>query len=225
MSKKRSLKTKEIPILYQNESYIVFQKPANLLVIPTPKNEDNTLVNIVNEQNIQEDGRKLYPCHRLDKETSGVLVFALGKKNQKKMMQLFQEKKVSKRYIAFVYGKVKRDSGSINKSIASLDARKYSYSVKKKDAETHFKVLGRRKAFSIIEAVPVTGRANQIRIHFKQIGHPLVGDRKYAKAKDYSVKFRRTALHASEIAWEDEGQKIKVNSKLPNDMEVFLASN
>jgi len=91
----------------------------------------------------------------------------------------------------------------------------------------HYKILETKKDFSIIEVQIVTGRTNQIRIHLEAIGHSLVGDRKYAFARDYALKFRRTALHASKISWQHPvtKQKITVTSNLPKEMEDFLGEH
>ena len=96
----------QIPFLYEDENCLVFNKPSGLLVIPTDKNEDHTLVNIVNQQ--QGGQGHLYPAHRLDRDTSGVILFAKGKDCRQKLMQFFKDKQVHKTYIAFVHGRVPR---------------------------------------------------------------------------------------------------------------------
>jgi len=214
-----------IEVLYEDGQFIVFDKPAGLLVIPTPKKEKRTLVSIVNEQN--DEAHNLHPCHRLDKETSGAIIFAKGKRHQQMMMELFKQKGVSKKYIAFVHGQLNKKSGEIKAAIRSFDQKKYHKMEIAKPALTRYEVINAGMEFSQLEVEPVTGRPNQIRIHFSQIGHPLVGDRKYAFARDYSLKFKRTALHAHRLEWINpvNHKKIQVKSVLPNDMEVFLARN
>src|ERR1039457_6836613 len=101
----------QIPVLYEDENCLVFNKPSGLLVIPTDKNEQHTLVNIVNQQYTppvagQASQGHLYPAHRLDRDTSGVILFAKGKETQEKLMQFFKDKEVKKTYIAFVHGRV-----------------------------------------------------------------------------------------------------------------------
>lgn len=207
---------------------MVFDKPSGLLVIATPKKEKNTLVNIVNHQFSSEDNTpKLYPCHRLDRDTTGAIIFAKGKRNQQAMMELFRQKKVKKTYLAFVHGRMDKKKGRIRKNIRHLEQRRYNTHKQSKPAITDFTVKRSEKDFCVVEVMPLTGRTNQIRIHFSQSGHPLVGERKYAIAKKYPLKFRRTALHAARLEWIDfnSNKKIKVQSQLPNDMEVFLARN
>ncbi len=217
-----------VPILYEDDHYIVFDKPSGILVIPTPRNEQNTLVNIVNAQcaPFLSEG-KLHPCHRLDRDTSGVIVFAKGKRCQKLMMDVFQRKEIKKRYIAFVHGRLERREGSLKSYIQDLDQRRYHGYSKGKPAITHYRVLQQKKKFGVVEVHPVTGRTNQIRIQFAQIGHPLVGERKYTIARDFSLKFRRVALHAQTLEWRHPITKevIKVTADLPNDMEEFSARN
>jgi 23S rRNA-/tRNA-specific pseudouridylate synthase len=117
--------------------------------------------------------------------------------------------------------------GEWKSKIRSLDDRKFQKHKAGELAVTRYKVIEQRKKFSIVEIEPVTGRTNQIRIQFSDKGHPLVGERKYAFARDYELKFRRVALHSSKIGWVDplNGKKIEVTSNLPHDMEVFLARN
>src|SRR5476649_1282275 len=101
----------QIPILYEDADCLVFNKPSGLLVIPTDKNEDHTLVNVVNQQ--QGAQGHLYPAHRLDRDTTGVILFAKGKENKQKLMQFFKDKQVNKTYIALVHGHVNEPRGKI----------------------------------------------------------------------------------------------------------------
>ena len=214
-------------MLFENEDFIVFNKPARLLVIPSPTEKNNTLVNIVNKQYTKgENERRLHPCHRLDKETSGAILFAKGKANQKAMMDQFKEREIKKTYEAFIHGQPKRKKASISKAIKSFDQKKFKKG-KAKPALTNYQVKKTCAEYSVVEAEPVTGRANQIRIHFSDIGHPLVGDRKYAFARDYSIKFKRVALHASRLEFIDpkSEEHIIVDAPLAEDMKKFLEKN
>ena len=216
-----------IRILYEDQEVAVFEKPSGLLVIPTNKNEQNTLVNIVNYQYARDQQFKFHPCHRLDKETSGAIIFAKGKKAQQVMMTLFKERAIQKKYVAIIHGHLKEKSGEIKKAVGHGSHSGYRKPVSTKPALTRFKVLKTMKSCSVVLVEPVTGRTNQIRIHFSQKGHPLVGDRKYSIAKNYDLKFRRTALHAHQLRWTSpfHHKQINVQSDLPKDMEVFLASH
>lgn len=213
---------KKIEILYEDEYLIAFDKPSGIVTIPTPKEKNNTLVNRVNEQSASQDGMKFHPCHRLDKDTSGVILFAKGKKCQQLTMKLFHDQLVRKMYIAYVHGRMKNRQGVFTRSIMNHG---YKNSAKGKPAKTTYHVLDYKKEFSIVEVIPETGRTNQIRIHFSEAGYPLVGERKFAVANRYPVKFRRVALHASKLEFPHPVTKkeIIINSRLPKDMEVFCA--
>lgn len=217
--------SKPIPILYQDERVIVFDKPAGLLVIPTPARETRTLVSIVNAQYAPADrSYGLQLCHRLDRETSGAIMFAKGKKNQKFMMELFEKRLIEKTYTAFIHGRLKIFKGELKGRISDFDQKKFSKNPFAKFAQTRYKVIELNTEFSIVEVYPLTGRTNQIRIQFSQLGFPLVGERKYAFPRDYRLKFRRVALHASRLHWKypDTGRIVDVVAPMSQDMKNFL---
>ena len=222
----------QIPVLYEDENCLVFNKPSGLLVIPTDKNEDRTLVNIANEQQgrglspgAQGDSPlHLYPAHRLDRDTTGVILFAKGRDNQEKLMQFFKEKQVNKTYIAFVHGHVAEPRGKIRIPIKDFHQRKFQQHLPAQSALTHYEVEEYHKDFTVVKVMPITGRTNQIRIHFVKIGYPLVGEDKYAFRRDFALRFRRTALHAMRLEWPrmDGKGMIMVEAPLATDMADFL---
>lgn len=203
----------DIPVVYEDDWLLVVDKPARLLTIPTPKRERWTLTGILNED-LKKTGLvyRLHPCHRLDRETSGLIIYAKGKSTQKKMMELFRHKKVRKTYIAFVQGVLSEGQGAIKNPVGSLLAL------------TKYKVIQKRKDFTIVEAMPLTGRTNQIRIHFKQIGHPIVGETRYAFRKDYELKAKRLCLHAKSLEFTHPitGKQLCLHTDLPRDLREFL---
>lgn len=209
-----------IPVLYQDDDCLVVDKPAGLLTIPTDKGGESNLVDRVNEAY----GPGLFPAHRLDRDTSGVILFARGRAHQETLMLAFQEKRVKKQYIAFVHGRVERSQGSIRIPVKDFYQRKFQRNAPAQSALTHYEVLDYYKQFTVVSVMPVTGRTNQIRIHFSKIGHPLVGEDKYAFRKDFELRFRRTALHAAKLEFPQPttGKMIKVESPLAADMEAFL---
>src|SRR4030042_2432042 len=181
-------KIRNIPVVYEDDWLLVVNKPAGLLSIPTPRNERYTLTAVLNgELKDKKIAYRLHPCHRLDRETSGLVIYAKGKAMQKKTMELFKEKKIKKSYIAFVHGSLTHAESEIN------------YPLEKRPALTKYRVIEYRKEFSIVEIMPLTGRTNQIRLHFKYIGHPLVGETKYAFRRDFKLKAKRVCLHAKTI--------------------------
>lgn len=214
---------RSIGVLYEDEHMIIFHKPAGMLVTPAPKKHSRTLTEIVNGQ-YKEKGYGLHPCHRLDHDTSGIVVYAKGKKNQKLMMDLFARKKVSKTYIAFVRGKIKKLSGTICAPIEDIHRRRFRKEAAGLPAVTKYAVLEVKKHFSVVEVFPETGRTHQIRIHFAGIGHPLLGERLYAFRRDFEVDFKRLALHAIHLEFVHPvtKKKVLVTDPLPKDMENFL---
>ena len=218
-------KNRLIEILYEDDNYIIFNKPAGLLVIPTPKKEKSTLISIVNEQYVDDKSvSKLHLCHRLDRDTSGVIIFAKGKRAQQYMMDIFKHREIKKKYIAFICGNLKKDSGEINRSVKDLDQRKFNQNSTAKIAITRYKVIERKDKFTVVDIEIVTGRTNQIRIHFSQIGYPLVGERKYARGSDFPIKFKRAALHASSLEFINpvSKKKIAIKSEMPDDMRKIM---
>lgn len=210
---------KRYRIIYEDEHLIIIDKPSGMLVIPTPKKETNTLTGLLNEElDARGVEANAYPCHRLDRETSGLVIYAKGKSAQRLMMDKFKNHQIKKTYIAIVQGAVKNSSGVINKKI--FNKKK----LREETAATGYKVLERKRDSSVLEVDPATGRTNQIRIHLKAIGHPIVGESVYAFRKDFKLKFNRVALHAKvlEFTHPITGQALKFSSPVPEDMERLI---
>ncbi len=205
-----------IPIVYEDSWLFIVDKPSGLLTVPTPKNEARTLTSIINEE-LQQKGEhyRLHPCHRLDRDTSGLLIYAKGKGAQKKMMSAFKERMITKKYIAFVQGKLPKDKGEIKIPIEG------------RSAVTQYKVIQRRCNFDIVEVSPLTGRTNQIRIHFKMIGHPVVGETKYAFRSDYGLKAKYLCLHAQglEFIHPETKKFLRLYINLPQRLQDFLGKH
>jgi len=206
--------------LFEDGDCVVFDKPPGLLVVPTPRGESRTLVALAKRQFPQMN---LHPAHRLDRDTSGVILFAKGKNNQHKLMALFKERRVRKDYIAFVHGRIHPAKGDIRVPVKD----RYKPSAPAVGALTRYCVVDYHNDFTVVDVQPVTGRTNQIRIHFAEIGHPLVGEDQYAFRKDFVLRFRRTALHAARLEWPSlsTGKTQAVASSLPGDMAEFLEKN
>lgn len=195
----------DIPIVYEDDYLLVVNKPAGLLTVPTPKNEQRTLTSILG----------LYPCHRLDRGTSGLIIYAKNKYVQRKMAEAFKQRQVRKVYIAFISGLPYKKEGTIKSRVEGLAA------------ETRYKVIERRIGFAIVEVTPVTGRTNQIRIHFKSIGHPLLGEDRFAFRRDFKIKAKRLCLHAKALEFKHPttSKTIQLNCDLPVDLKAFLGKN
>lgn len=206
-------------IIYEDDAIIVVDKPSGMLVIPSPNKETNTLTDLLNNEldsrNVETNA---YPCHRIDRETSGLVIYAKGKKTQALMMDEFRRRIVKKKYVAFIHGKPKKQIATINISIYNRNKDRMQ------EAVTKYRVTGRGKDFTVVEVEPVTGRTNQIRIHFAGIGHPLVGESVFAFRKDFALRFKRVALHAHalEFIHPVTGKNVRFESPLPDDMKRLL---
>ena len=210
---------KRYGIIYEDNCLIVVDKPSGMLVIPTPKKETNTLTDLLNKD-LDRRGieANAYPCHRLDRETSGLIIYSKGKSAQKILMEQFKNREVKKSYIAIVQGSVRKDSDTIKIDIYNKNKGR------SESAITKYSVLERNGPFSVLKVEPLTGRTNQIRIHLQKIGHPIVGESVYAFRKDFKLKFKRVALHAAEIEFKHPitGEALEFESPLPKDMESLI---
>jgi 23S rRNA pseudouridine1911/1915/1917 synthase len=136
----------------------------------------------------------------------------LTQKEQKKIMDEFRQRQVKKSYIVFVQGQVSKEEGEIKIPIEGLSAT------------TKYQVIQRKKDFTVVEVSPLTGRTNQIRIHFKRINHPVLGETRFAFRRDFKIKARRLCLHASALEFIHPVTKktIRLNSDLPQDLKEIL---
>ncbi|MCX7661945.1 MAG: RNA pseudouridine synthase [Candidatus Omnitrophica bacterium] len=205
-------KINNIGVVYEDNYLLVVDKPSGLITIPAPR-KNRSLTSILNDY-FRKRGSllRLYPCHRLDQETSGLIIYSKGKSIQKMMMRLFKEKKVKKIYIGFVQGKMDRLKGKI------------TFPIEGKSATTEYQVLQVKKDFSIVEIFPLTGRRNQIRIHFKRVGHPLIGEDRFCFRRDFKLKYKRLCLHAKALNFVHpiSGKLINLEIDLSEDLKKFL---
>ena len=201
-------------IIYEDESLFLVNKPSGLLTVQAPGSRAETLDGLVNKY---FRGKKYethaFLCHRLDRETSGVILLAKGRRAQRLMMELFKKRKIFKEYIAFVRGVPKQAKGVIRHRING------------QFAETHYQIVKNARVFSILRLHPITGRKNQIRLHLQKIGHPVLGDRRFNVGRLFPVKFKRTALHAARITFSHPvtGAKLSFAADLPSDMKELLS--
>jgi len=249
-------------IIYEDKDIIIIDKPANLTVHPVHSEQKNTLVNellaycpeIKNVGDPSTSSGHLRPgiVHRLDKDTSGLIIIAKNNKSFEYLKNLFKERKIIKKYLALVYGKVKEDKGTITKSISlsRKDHKKRSALLDKnsRKAWTEYRVIKRypstssgykldsedkllpersvakSKAFTLLEVYPKTGRTHQIRIHLKSIGHPIVGDKQYKFKRQVCPKnLTRQFLHAAYLKFKmSDGKIMEFKSELPTDLKNTL---
>jgi len=228
---KLTISPENIPlnIVYEDERLIVVDKPSGMVVHPAPGNYSGTLVNAllyhVKKLSQSLEGRPGI-VHRLDKNTSGLLVVAKDEAAHAFISRQFSKRTTDKRYIAVVEGIVQHDNGVISYPIGRHRRDRKRMSVRfseAKNAVTHYKVLERFKDKTLLEIKPETGRTHQIRVHMAYIGQPIVGDDMYSTKKKNTV-IARTALHAAEISFIHPTTKEQMHftSPLPVDMKVLI---
>lgn len=230
----------EIKVIYQDKNIIAIDKPAGIKVHPSSFAEEDTLVNFLvakfpEIENINDGslGSALRPgiVHRLDKDTSGVMVVARNQKTFDELKKLFHDRQIEKKYLALVHGKVENRKGLIEKPLArSANYKKQIVAGKKtktkvRVAVTEYAVRREYAEFSLMEVVPRTGRTHQIRIHLASLGHPVAGDVKYALKKfTRAKKIARQLLHAQQLKFELGSKKYSLLCELPEDFSAALAS-
>lgn len=197
-------------IIYQDSDIAVINKPPNLVVHQGAGVKLPTLVNLLlfHCKDLSGISGELRPgiVHRLDKETSGVMVIAKNDKSHVNLSSQFKNRVVSKTYLAIVHGQIKQESGNINLEIGRDKKNRLKISNNSsslREAETNWRVIERFKKFTLIEAYPKTGRTHQIRVHLDSIGCPILGDKIYGSYKRVNVlknlKIDRHMLHAKKL--------------------------
>lgn len=199
-----SKELKGIKVVYEDEYLIAIEKESGLLSIATDKERDKTAYNIVKKYvKAINPNEKLFIVHRLDRETSGVMIFAKTEEIQQILQTNWQHIVLERTYVAVVEGKVEKDSDTIisylkeNSAFVTFSSEKEIEGSKK--AITHYKVLKRSRGFSLVEAKIETGRKNQIRVHMQSLGHSVVGDKKYGATTN---PLGRLGLHAKSIVFK-----------------------
>jgi 23S rRNA pseudouridine1911/1915/1917 synthase len=210
-----------VPVLYEDEDLVVVSKPAGLLSVPTPGAQGKTLLDV-----LAAEGRPgLLAVHRLDRDVSGLVVLAKREAARAALEQLFRGRAVQKLYWALVRGRLRPERGSFEDPIRDEGATARVHP-SGKPALTRWRVLAHHAATSAVEIELVTGRYNQIRLHFAHHDQALVGERKYARGKDDPLRAKRVALHAWKLAFPHplRGQRVAVEAPLPDDLRALLAA-
>lgn len=195
-----------IEILYEDDDLVVVNKPQGMVVHPAPGNYSGTLVNalLYHCRNLSSINGVIRPgiVHRIDKDTSGVLVVAKNDISHRSLAQQIKEHTVNRIYLAIAEGVIKEDIGTINKPIARhpIERKKMAIVEGGREAITHYRVLERFKENTYVECKLETGRTHQIRVHLSSIGHPLVGDPVYGYKKQ-KFKLQGQALHATTLGF------------------------
>ena len=216
---------KGLKIIYEDDLFIVIDKPYNLLTVATEKEKEKTAYVMVSEYLKQSNPKnRAYVLHRLDKDTSGVLVFCKNEKVKNELQDKWNEIVTKRGYIAVVEGKLNKKEGTI-KSYLKESKTKMVYSCSKQEGKlaiTEYKVLKENNMYTLVDINLLTGRKNQIRVHFKDLGNPLVGDKKYGALTN---PIDRLCLHASQIEFTYNNKKYCFKAEIPfKMMDMFKAA-
>ncbi|MDD5505737.1 MAG: RluA family pseudouridine synthase [Candidatus Omnitrophica bacterium] len=229
---KSCLKAEKIPleIIYEDKDLAIINKPIGLVVHPAPGNYEHTLVNALlarfkelSEINPQRPGI----VHRLDKDTSGVMVIAKNNSSHLKLSRQFAVHSIQRKYTAIVKGRMEFDENVIEAPIARHAFKRenmaVNFSANARYAKTYYRTLKRTGALSLLELEPFTGRTHQLRVHLAFIGHPILGDKKYGK----SGEFVRLALHAQALGFihPSTGKFVEFHSPLPQEFLDVMNKN
>lgn len=229
-----SVEPEDIPlnILYEDDYLLFIDKPSGMVVHPSFGHKKGTLVNAILaylKRSVTKGG-DLRPgiVHRLDKDTTGVILYAKDEPTQRKLQEMFKERKVKKVYRTIVLGEVKGNEGSIRTLIGRSPKNRKKMAVLStsgREAVTYYRVLSRLDGFTYLEVYPITGRTHQIRVHLSHIGHPIVGDPLYGRRAKALAE--RPLLHAFSLELQHPvtSEFLSVISSLPEDMQEFLRSH
>lgn len=219
-----------LDVIYEDDYLAVINKPYGMVVHPGSGNFSGTLVNgllyrFEKLANI-EDPIRPGIVHRLDKDTSGLLVIAKDDTSYEKLVDMFKRREVVRSYKALVYGRIKEEEGTIDAKIGRHPVNRQKMTVSKtnsKEAITHYKLLELFDRYSFIEANLETGRTHQIRVHMNHINHPIVGDPVYSSGKN-EFGLKRQFLHSAKVEFIHpiSGEFKSFETKLPGDFEDIL---
>lgn len=225
-------------ILVENDDYVVVNKPAGLLSIPDREGKEISLKTL-----LQERRGAIWTVHRLDKDTSGLIVFACNENSHRHLSLQFEDRQTRKFYLALVLGTPAEPSGTIERPLAEHPVKKGTMVVNQrgKEAITDYTLLASYGAYSWLQLQIHTGRTHQIRVHLQDLGHPVAADPLYGDGKPLllsSLKHRfklskneeterpllnRLALHAWQLKWTDEaGRAVELEAPLPKDLRATL---
>ena len=223
-------------IIFENSDFVAVNKPSGLLTIPDREG------NVALKNMLQQKYGEIFTVHRLDRDTSGIVVFAKNEKTHKDLSQQFENRETSKIYYGFVLGVPSQASGVINEPIAEHPVKKGMMTVfrKGKESITEYEVVESFRLYSWMQFRILTGRTHQIRVHMKHLGHPIVCDEMYGDGKPVFIStikrnyklsktteeerpiLSRLALHAAQLRFVLNGQEFELKAEIPKDMRALL---
>ena len=239
MTENEKVEIPKIEIIYEDDNVIVINKPAGVLSQNAESSKSPSVSDFLVEhypkiKEVGEDEQRCGTVHRLDKDTSGVMIVAKNNQAFEFLKDQFKNRKTQKVYLALVYGKVNPPEGVIdlkigrsktNPNMQTVTDTKKKEDIKSREARTVYKTIKNFKDYSLLEVSPKTGRMHQIRVHLKAIGYPVMGDQKYffKKHKNNNLELKRQFLHASELKIQLLDGKDKIfKAELADDLKDFL---
>jgi 23S rRNA pseudouridine955/2504/2580 synthase/23S rRNA pseudouridine1911/1915/1917 synthase len=230
---------KGFSIIFENDDFIAINKEAGMLTIPDRHDERQlSLYKILNQKY-----RKIFIVHRLDRDTSGLILFAKNEATHKYLSQLFEQRNIEKKYLGIVRGSMPEKTGSINEPIAEHPVKKGMMIISKKGKPslTNYEVLEDFGIYSLVQFEIQSGRTHQIRVHTKSVGHPIICDEIYGDGKpillsSFKKKYKlsdneleerplinRLGLHSASLRFTDlRGEQFFLEAPLPKDMKALL---
>lgn len=220
----KNKKTLPFDILFEDEHIIVVNKPSGLLTIATAKEKEKTLYHIVRDYLISKNrNARVFIVHRLDKDTSGIVVLAKDEKTKNKLQENWNEYVTIREYVAVVHGKLNKESNRIVQRLKETRTNLVyvSRDSEGKEAITNYKVIKENDNYSMVSINIETGRKNQIRVAFNTLRHPIVGDKKYGDVRD---KESRLYLHANRLKmyYPEIKKEILFETQTPNEFKKIM---
>ncbi len=227
-----------ITVIYEDENFIVINKPAGIIVHPSFEKDkresvsDWLLKNYPDIKNIGEDPLRPGIVHRLDKNTSGILIIAKNQASFIELKTLFKNREIKKEYLALVQGIPKEKQGAINTALTRSKREPFRFrkSIKENEqsrkAKTEYKLIASYKlpniSYSLLQVYPITGRTHQIRVHLASISHPIIGDKKYGFKKTPDLELDRPFLHSNSIEFSLNNKRYKFEADIPEELKNVL---
>jgi 23S rRNA pseudouridine1911/1915/1917 synthase len=212
-------------VVHLDEALVVVDKPAGLVVHPAPSHRGDTLVELLGELAGGGEGGRPGVVHRLDKDTSGLMIVARNEASHRDLAGQIKRREVTREYLALVEGTPEARTGTIDAPLGRHRRRRTRMAVRgagSRQARTHFEVIEALPADSLVRARLETGRTHQIRVHFAAIGHPVVGDPEYGERGRHGLE--RQFLHAAVLGFRHpvSGRQMTFRSDLPEDLRMAL---
>jgi len=218
----------DINIIYESDQYVVIDKPAGITVHPAPGHADDTIVNAMLAEFEISDENDLRPgiVHRLDKDTSGIMLVAKNRDAREKLSAVFANREIDKRYLAVCWGKPKVNHFIINEPIGRhrKDRKKMCVREDGREAKSEIAVLKQSDRAFLAEIRIYTGRTHQIRVHMSHAGFPLAGDEVYGNRQSISLPISRQALHSYKLSFTDpfSQETAAYETEMPPDMKELI---